>query len=110
MEVIGWIIIVPCSVAALMTGLVQSLDTEWGLFRHYWIVAKLSLTVSASVILLLHIPTVSRMARIAVDTALARGLHRASRPTPGSRGGRPAPAAHHHCALREQALGSDRAR
>ena len=73
MEVIGWIIIVPCSLAALMTGLVQSLGTEWGLFRHYWIVAKLSLTLSASVILLLHIPTVSRMARIAVDTAPAAG-------------------------------------
>ena len=88
-------IIVPCSLAALMSGLVQSLGTEWGLLRHDWIVAKLSLTVSASVILLLHIPSVSRMARIAVDTALRAGLHRASLSTLGSRGGRPARAAHH---------------
>jgi hypothetical protein len=73
MEVIGWMIIVPCSLAALMSGLVQSLGTEWGLTRHYWIVAKLSLTVPATLILLLHIPSVSRMARIAVDTALAAG-------------------------------------
>jgi hypothetical protein len=73
MEVIGWMIIVPCSLAALMTGLVQSLGTEWGLFRYYWVVAKLSLTVPATVILLLHIPSVSRMARIAMDSALAAG-------------------------------------
>ena len=73
MEVIGWMIIVPCSLAALLTGLVQSLGTEWGLFRHYWIVAKLSLTVAATVILLLPIPSVSRMARIAMGIALVAG-------------------------------------
>jgi hypothetical protein len=69
MELIGWVVIVPCSVAALLSGLIQALGTEWDLFRHYWIVAKVSLTVPATVILLLHIPSVSRMARLAVDTA-----------------------------------------
>lgn len=73
MEVIGWVILVPCSVAALLSGLIQALATEWGLFRHYWIVAKVSLTVPATAVLLLHIPSVSRMARLAVDTALAAG-------------------------------------
>ena len=34
------------SLAALLTGLVLSLGTKWGLFRHYWIVAKLALTVA----------------------------------------------------------------
>ena len=32
MELIGWFVIVPLSLAALFTGLVQSLGTEWGLF------------------------------------------------------------------------------
>jgi hypothetical protein len=73
MEIIGWAIIVPCSLGALASGLVQSLSTEWGLFRHYWIVAKLVLTVAATAVLLLHVPSVSRMARIVVDTALATG-------------------------------------
>jgi hypothetical protein len=73
MEVIGWLVIVPCSVAALLSGLVQALGTEWGLFRHYWIVAKFSLTVPATAVLLLHMPAVSRMARLAVDTAFATG-------------------------------------
>lgn len=73
MEVIGWVILVPCSVAALLSGLIQALATEWGLFRHYWIVAKVSLTVPATAVLLLHIPSVSRMARLAVESALAAG-------------------------------------
>ena len=34
------------SLAALLTGLVLSLGTKWGLFRHYWIVAKLVLTAA----------------------------------------------------------------
>ena len=40
MESIGWFVIVPLSLAALPTGLVQSLGTEWGLFRHCWMLAK----------------------------------------------------------------------
>src|SRR5437763_7261258 len=41
MELTGWFVIVPLSFAALLTGLVQSLGTEWGLFRFYWVVVKL---------------------------------------------------------------------
>src|SRR6267154_5014253 len=52
MDLIGWFVIVPFSLAALLTGLVQSLGTPWGLFRHWWIVAKLVLTIFAVVILL----------------------------------------------------------
>jgi len=73
MEVIGLAIIVPCSLAALLSGLVQSLGTEWGLFRYYWIVAKLALTVAGTAVLLLHVPAVTRMARLAVSTSLSTG-------------------------------------
>jgi hypothetical protein len=68
MELIGWFAIVPLSVAALLTGLVQSLGTPWGLFRHYWVVFKLLLTVFATIVLLLHMPTVSYMAGVAPET------------------------------------------
>lgn len=68
MELIGWFVIVPCSIAALLTGLVQSLGTEWGLFRHYWILVKFLLTIGGATILLLHMPAVSRMAGIAAAT------------------------------------------
>jgi hypothetical protein len=35
MEVTGWWAIVPLALAALLTGLIISLGTPWGLFRHY---------------------------------------------------------------------------
>ena len=62
MDVIAWFVIVPLSLASLLTGLVQGLGTPWGLLRHYWVLFKLVLTVVASAILLLHIPTVSHFA------------------------------------------------
>lgn len=48
-------VLVPLSFVSLLTGLVQSLGTEWGLFRHYWVLAKLSMNVFASVVLLLFV-------------------------------------------------------
>ncbi|MDQ3438745.1 MAG: hypothetical protein M3478_00160 [Planctomycetota bacterium] len=68
MELIGWFVVVPCSLAALLTGLLQSLGTEWGLFRHYWILAKFLLTIGGVTVLLLHMPAVSRMSRLAAET------------------------------------------
>ena len=41
--------------AALLTGLVQALGTTWGLFRHYWVLVKLLLTVLVGVVLLLQL-------------------------------------------------------
>lgn len=46
--------IIPLSLAALGTGLIQSLGTRWGLFRNYWVSAKLLLTVLSIAILLHH--------------------------------------------------------
>ena len=54
MNLIGQFIIVPLSIASLMTGLVQSLGTHWGLFRHYWVATKFVLTTGATILLLLH--------------------------------------------------------
>lgn len=79
LELIGWLVIVPLSFAALLTGLVPSLGTPWGLLRYYWILAKFLLTAVATVVLLCHMPAVSRMAEIAADTALSSGDFRALR-------------------------------
>lgn len=76
---IGWLVIVPLSFAALVTGLVQSLATEWGLFRHYWVASKFVLTVAATIVLLIHMQTVGRMARLAMDVSLSGGDHRGMR-------------------------------
>jgi hypothetical protein len=71
MNLIGLFIIVPLSLASLMTGLVQSLGTHWGLFRHYWVATKFVLTVGATVLLLLHqFVAVAGAARRASETAV----------------------------------------
>ena len=77
MELTGWYAIVPLALASLLTGLVMSLGTKWGLFRHYWVLISFGLTVFATTILLLHMPDVSAMAAVAreADAAhLAGGL------------------------------------
>ena len=73
MELTGWFVIVPLSLASLLTGLVQSLGTEWGLFRHYWILVKFVLTVGAVTILLLHMPAVRRMSGVQAEVVHAGG-------------------------------------
>ena len=65
MELTGWYVIVPLALTALLTGLVMALGTPWGLFRHYWVLISLVLTILATVVLLLHLPTVSSAAELA---------------------------------------------
>jgi hypothetical protein len=65
MDVTGWYAIVPLAIASLLTGLVMALGTKWGLFRHYWVMFSLVLTIIATVVLLLHMPDVSVLADVA---------------------------------------------
>ncbi len=65
MELTGWFAVVPLALAALVTGLAISLGTQWGLFRHYWVLTSFTLTVFATGVLLLHMPTVSSLADVA---------------------------------------------
>ena len=73
MDLTAWLVIVPLSVASLPTGLVMSLGTEWGLLRHYWVVAKLVITILATAILLVHLQPIGHMADVVRATTLARG-------------------------------------
>lgn len=61
--------IVPLAVATLLTGLVQSLGTHWGLFHHYWVIVKLVITVFAGVVLLLYTKTVGQVADVAASAS-----------------------------------------
>ena len=70
MELSGWFVLVPLSVASLLTGLLQSLGSTWGVFRHYWVVAKLVINVFATVVLLVYMQTLAYLAGIAADTGL----------------------------------------
>jgi hypothetical protein len=70
-ELITWFVIVPLNLASLLTGIVQSLGTAWGLFRHYWILVKLLLTILATIILLLHTQPISYLAGVAAEMTLS---------------------------------------
>jgi hypothetical protein len=69
MEVIARDVIVPLALASLLTGLVMSLGTTWGLFRHYWVLISLLLTIVATVVLLVETQTISYLADTAADPA-----------------------------------------
>lgn len=73
MELIVTFIILPLSLASLLTGLISSLSTSWGLFRHYWVVFKLVLNVLANVILLMYMRSITHYAGIAATTTLSDG-------------------------------------
>lgn len=62
MKVVGWYVIVPLAGASLLTGVVLALGTKWGLFRHYWVSISFFLTSISTLILILHMPTVSATA------------------------------------------------
>ena len=71
MELIARFVIVPLSFAPLLTGPVLSLGTPWGLFRHYWILAKLLITILSTLILLVHMQPISHMAGVVAETTLS---------------------------------------
>ena len=64
--------------ASLLTGLIQSLGTPWGLFRHYRVVVKLLLTVFATAVLLVKMELIGYAARPAAETTLSRADLRAA--------------------------------
>jgi hypothetical protein len=61
--------IVPLAAVTFLTGLVVSLGTKWGLFRHYWVVVSLVLTVGATLVLLVQLPIIGHRAAMALDSA-----------------------------------------
>jgi hypothetical protein len=69
MEVTGWWVIVPLAISSLVTGVVLSLGTRWGLFRYYWVLFAFILTSFAVLVLLLHMPSVSATADVARDAS-----------------------------------------
>lgn len=74
MNLLGWVLIIPLSLASLTTGLILALGTEWGLIRTYWVLVKFLLTCGATILLLVH-----------QITAVAEAAKRVSQSLPGTR-------------------------
>ena len=70
MELTGWYVLVPLCIASLATGLIMSLGTSWGLFRHYWVLVKFVITVIAAIILFMYTQTLDQFGALARDTSL----------------------------------------
>ncbi|MGH2654094.1 MAG: hypothetical protein ACRDHV_07065 [Actinomycetota bacterium] len=88
MELVARRVIVPLAIATLVTGLVVSLGTKWGLFRHYWVLISLALTLVATAVLLLEIRVIAYQGRIAADPgASLPTLRRLATTLPHSVGG-----------------------
>lgn len=69
-EPAAWFVLLPLAFASLLTGLISSLGTTWGLFRHYWVIFKLLINVFATIILMMYMKTFSLMAGIAADPSI----------------------------------------
>ena len=78
MDTINRFVIVPAALLSLATGLVQTMGTPWGLVRHYWVLFKFLIIVTATFMLLMKTGPISFMATVAAETTLApsdlRGL------------------------------------
>ena len=71
MDWITRFVILPLSFAPLITGPILSLGTPWGLFRHYWILAKLLITLLSTIILLIHLQPIRYLADAAAKEVLS---------------------------------------
>src|SRR5258708_17096440 len=78
MELTARFVILPLAFASLLTGLIQSLGTPWGLFRHYWVLVKFLLTIFATLVLLAKMELIGYAARLAAETTLSRADLRAA--------------------------------
>ena len=58
-------------IAALLTGLLMALGTKWGLFRHYWVLISLLLTLVATSVLLTQLGQIRVLAAVAGTTESA---------------------------------------
>jgi hypothetical protein len=65
MRVVTWATVLPLAAASLVIGIIQSLGTPWGLFRYYWVIIKLVLTVIACAVLALQTGTIDALASAA---------------------------------------------
>lgn len=79
---LGWPLVI-ASLLALVTGLVLSLGTKWGVVTHWWVTAKLAITlVLVTLVCFVLAPMLPEVA--AYGTALAAGPESAAAPVPAA--------------------------
>jgi uncharacterized membrane protein len=86
MDLIARWVLVPLATAAFATGVLISLTTPWGLFRHYWVLISLILTGLALLVLVVETQTIRALAQ-ASATATDDSLRALPSTLPHSIGG-----------------------
>ena len=71
LDKLTWLVVVPLSFTSLATGILSALCTPWGLMRHYWVLAKLLLTLLSTWVLMLHTRPIGYMAWAAARQSVA---------------------------------------
>lgn len=66
--------LVPMALFALVMAISQSLVSPWGLFRHWWVVVKLLVTLPAVLVLLQYTSTMASITKMAAGEPSAAAL------------------------------------
>ena len=77
LDSIAQAVLVPLAVASLLSGVLLSLVTKWGLFRHYWVVISLLLTIIAAGVLFVETRVIVTSASVAADPTTSTAALRA---------------------------------
>ena len=73
MQLTTWYAILPFALVSLLSGVVSSVGTKWGLIRHYWVFVKLLVTFLITVLLLVHLQSVELLASAATKASAVSG-------------------------------------
>ncbi len=60
-------LIVPLAIVSIVIGTAQAVLTQWGLFRHFWVLIKLILTVGVTIVLLLQLDQIDMLAALSSE-------------------------------------------
>jgi len=73
MQLTTWYAILPFALVSLLSGVVSSVGTKWGLIRHYWVFVKLLVTFLITVLLLVHLQSVELLGSAAIKASVVSG-------------------------------------
>jgi uncharacterized membrane protein len=74
-QLIGSLLLVPAALLSLLTGVLLGLLTPWGLFRHWWVLAKFGLTTAGAVLSLVVLtPALTELAEATGPIPLGQRL------------------------------------
>jgi hypothetical protein len=77
MDPIASYVIVPLAVVSVISGIIVALGTSWGLFRHYWVLISLILTLIAMVVLLVEARRIGSLTSVAAKATTSESELRA---------------------------------